>query len=106
VDVDDEADVAERLGTQAVDLPDVERLEHRIDGDPVARPRATSEVDGLAVHEDKVDLCVGDAGRLDDVLDRLVRPEGSAHDRTSQLRWHEVVQLGIDADLDVAVVDV
>jgi hypothetical protein len=105
VDIDDEADIAQRAGTQAVDGPDVQRLEHRVDGDAVADGGAMREADGHTVHEDEVDLGVGNAGRLDDVLHRLVGPERPPHDHSPMLRRHEVVELGIDPNVDMAVAD-
>jgi hypothetical protein len=64
------------------------------------------EADGLAVHQHEVDLGVGHPGRLDDVLHGLMGPERPTHDRPPQLRRHEVVQLGIHTNVDMAVADV
>jgi hypothetical protein len=51
------------------------RLEHRIRDGPVAVPGPVVEVHRLAVDQ-QIDLGVGDARGLDDVLDGLVRPVG------------------------------
>ena len=62
------------------------------------------EADRLTVDEDEVDLGVRYAGRLDHVLDRLVRPElvrRMVMPLTSG--GEEVVELGVGADFDVTV---
>ena len=80
---------------------DVERLEHGIHGEAVAARRAVGEPDRLAVDEDEIDLGVRDAGRLDDVLHRLVAAERPPHRRPARCRREEVVQLGVGAHVDV-----
>src|SRR5829696_7543276 len=59
------------------------------------------EVHGLAVHDDEVDLGVGDPGRLDEVLDRLVGPDASPHRPASQPRRQEVVELRVHPHIDM-----
>jgi hypothetical protein len=67
-----ETNDAKRFGAKADQGLHVERFEARIDADPVARLEPTREVHGLSVDENQLHFRVGDAERLDHMLDRGV----------------------------------
>jgi hypothetical protein len=75
VDVDDETGSRSGRGTQPGQRPDIQRLEHRVRGEPIARPWVMAEVDRFTVHQYQVDLGVRDTGGLDDIFHRLVCAE-------------------------------
>ena len=68
VHIGDEAGRAQRPIAHAQQRRDVERLEFRIHGHPVAVAQRANEADRLAVHEHQFDLRVRHAERFDRVL--------------------------------------
>ncbi len=97
VDVDDETGIAQRTGTHPGQRPDIQRLEHWVRGEPIARLWAVAEVDRFTVHQYQVDLGVRDTGGLDDIFHGLVCMERPELRRVPRVRVQEVVQLGIHA---------
>ena len=75
-------------------------LEDRIHGDALAAANQVAEADRLALHQDQVDLGVGDTLGLDQVLDRTRRVEKHREGLLAPVGRQEVVQFLVEADLD------
>ncbi len=97
VNVKDEARLAQRPRAEVHDHRDIQSLEDRVDADAVAIPEAVVEPDGAAIDENEVDLGMGDAARLDLVLDRRPPEEGPDHVALPVADREKVVQLGVEA---------
>ncbi len=95
--IEDEGRVAQRLGPDTKLRSDIDRLEHRIDGDAIVVADEVREIDGLAVGEDEVDLGVGHTETLDHVFDRGRRVKGALQCRLTLVRREMIVQLGVEA---------
>src|SRR3954465_10306616 len=102
VDVDDEARITQRRRPQPGRGPDVERLEHRVHRDAVAGTRPVRKILRIPVNQDEVDLGMRNAQRLQNVLDRLMRPKRTARRYTARLGSQEVVELGVGPDVHIA----
>ena len=66
----DETRDAQRLRAEPHERRAFDRLEHRINGDALAAAKPVIENDRAAIDEDDIDFGVGDADRLDRILDR------------------------------------
>ncbi len=100
VDVEHEPWLAQWSRTQSHERRHIERLEHRVHAHAVAVPHLVAEVHGLAVHQDHVDLGVRHPARLRQVLDRGASGHLECDEPAAPDRRQEVVQLGIEADVD------
>ena len=96
VDVEHELGHAQRLGSHARHGGDIERFEHRVDGDAVAVRDEVSKVHRFSVHQDEIDFCVRNAERLNHVFHRRADQEGVVEARESFLGRQEIVQLGVE----------
>ena len=89
---------SERLGSELLDGVDIERLEDRVDADPVARGHGMVRPDRLAVDENKIDLPQRHALSPDDRCDRLSFHHREDHLTEAQMRSEVIVQLGIESN--------
>src|SRR5262249_35748098 len=98
--ISEEPWLAQRLGPYGRDRPDVERLEHRVNGDSIAIVYAGREIDGLAVDDYQIDFGMRNARCFDQVLDRRLSIEEALDSHEALPSRQEVIQLGVETKLD------
>src|ERR1019366_4605762 len=91
--------ITERLRPQSGQSGDVERLEDRVNTDPVAGLNPVGEIHRLSVDQDEIDLRVGHAERLNAVLDRRGIQETIRELREAALRQQEIVEFCVEAEV-------
>ncbi len=90
--IEHEPRIAKRLRTQSRQPGDIERLEDRVDADPVAVLNPVGEIHRLAVHQNEIDLDVGHAEGLDAVLDGCDIQEIVLELRETAIQGQKVIQ--------------
>lgn len=98
VAVDREAGDPQGLRPQTGEPCDVETLEHGIDADVIAMGQTMCKVHRGPVHQDEVDLGVGNSKRLNGVLDRRSGDKAVLDVALAAGQWQEVVQLRIEPE--------
>jgi hypothetical protein len=98
VNIKDEAWLAERPLMDLFKRCDVERLEDRINADPVAVGKCVSEIHRMAVDECQIDLSGGNSQLVQNILHSHAFPQRMAEGHTSLLLGEVVVKLGVEAE--------
>ena len=96
--VGDETDGAQGLRPHLDDGGDIERLEHRVDADPVPVGHPVGEVDGATIGNDQIDFGVGNPAGLDHVLDTSRDLEAAGDRARPEVPGEEVRQLRVEPE--------
>ncbi len=95
--IKDKAGLTQRLWSQAHQWTNVQRLEYRVDANPVAVLHQVGEVHRLAVDQDQINLGVGHAQGFDHILDGGTQLKGVGEGTLSPVCGQEIIQFSIEA---------
>ena len=98
MDVQDERRTAQRFRPQPKDGGDVQRLENRIDGDPVSGFEVIMKIHRPPVDQDQVHFGVRDADGLNGVLHRRAAPKRIREIGLPPFRREEIVQFLVETE--------